>query len=161
MGTLERLCGIRDRGSSLGSSHFRWCSSGPGELPELFFVGWTMAGAKKHSGSGCSRQSTPFVESMLTISLLPCQHDLITKYLQCLYSDTFKFSLEEGTLFEVNYPSGHANRNDSYVCRIEKNIWLSSAYENIVRFYGAEFDVSLAFEECETTLFRYVSTPPF
>ncbi|GKA32892.1 leucine-rich repeat domain, L domain-like protein [Tanacetum coccineum] len=58
----KKLCGIRDQGSSLGSSHSRWCSSGPGELPELFLVGWTMAGAKRHPGSGCSRQSTPFVE---------------------------------------------------------------------------------------------------
>ncbi|GKD03654.1 hypothetical protein Tco_1178628, partial [Tanacetum coccineum] len=62
MGTLERLCGIKDRGSNLGSSHSRWCSSGPGELLELFLVGWTMAGAKRHQRSGCSRQSTPFVE---------------------------------------------------------------------------------------------------
>ncbi|GJY80005.1 hypothetical protein Tco_0492756 [Tanacetum coccineum] len=59
MGTLERLCGIRDRGSSLGSSHSRWCSSGPGELPELFLVGWTMAGAKKHPRSGQNRRDLP------------------------------------------------------------------------------------------------------
>ncbi|GJU88901.1 hypothetical protein Tco_1301324 [Tanacetum coccineum] len=36
--------------------------SGPGELPELFLAGWTMAGAKRHPGSGCSRQSTSFVK---------------------------------------------------------------------------------------------------
>ncbi|GJS56185.1 hypothetical protein Tco_0629547 [Tanacetum coccineum] len=48
MGTLERFCEIRDWGSSLGSSHSRWCSSGSGELPELFLVGWTIAGAKRH-----------------------------------------------------------------------------------------------------------------
>nr|GEW02017.1 putative reverse transcriptase domain-containing protein [Tanacetum cinerariifolium] len=62
MGTLERLCGIRNRGSSLDSSHSRWCSSGPEELSELFRVGWTMVGAKRHPGSGCSRQSTHFME---------------------------------------------------------------------------------------------------
>ncbi|GJZ66227.1 hypothetical protein Tco_0622923 [Tanacetum coccineum] len=27
-----------------------------GELSELFLVGWTMAGAKRHLGSRCSRQ---------------------------------------------------------------------------------------------------------
>ncbi|GKA08482.1 zinc finger, CCHC-type containing protein [Tanacetum coccineum] len=47
----------------------RWCSSGPGELSELFFVGWIMAGAKRHPGSGCSRQSTPFVELCLNWTL--------------------------------------------------------------------------------------------
>nr|GEV91993.1 ribonuclease H-like domain-containing protein [Tanacetum cinerariifolium] len=33
-----------------------------GELPKLFLMGWTMAGAKRHSESECSRRSTPFVE---------------------------------------------------------------------------------------------------
>nr|GEX65667.1 photosystem I P700 apoprotein A2, chloroplastic [Tanacetum cinerariifolium] len=64
MGTLKRLYGIKDRGSSLGSSHSRWCSSGQGELPELFLMGWTMSGAKTHLDR-CSRQSTLFVEVLI------------------------------------------------------------------------------------------------
>ncbi|GJZ13360.1 hypothetical protein Tco_0548590 [Tanacetum coccineum] len=39
-----------------------WYLTEPGELPELFLVGWTGAGAKRHPGSGCSRQFTPFVD---------------------------------------------------------------------------------------------------
>ncbi|GKD43037.1 hypothetical protein Tco_1267682, partial [Tanacetum coccineum] len=38
-------------GSSLDSSHSRWCSFGSGELPELFLVGWTMED-KPSGGSG-------------------------------------------------------------------------------------------------------------
>ncbi|GJY55760.1 phosphatidylserine decarboxylase proenzyme 3-like protein [Tanacetum coccineum] len=30
---------------------YRWSMAGPGELPELLLVGWTMAGAKRHPGT--------------------------------------------------------------------------------------------------------------
>ena len=36
---------------------------GQESCPELFLVGWTMAGAKRHPGSECPRQSTPFVDN--------------------------------------------------------------------------------------------------
>ncbi|GJT93443.1 hypothetical protein Tco_1082288 [Tanacetum coccineum] len=48
-----------------------WCSSGPGESSEIFLVGWSMAGAKRHPGSRCSRRSTPFVESCPSL-IRPC-----------------------------------------------------------------------------------------
>ncbi|GKA61994.1 hypothetical protein Tco_0761513 [Tanacetum coccineum] len=44
--------------------------SGSGELPELFLTGWTMAGAKRHPRSGCSRQSTPFMELNAQVSIM-------------------------------------------------------------------------------------------
>ncbi|PWA97312.1 PGG domain-containing protein [Artemisia annua] len=36
----------------LTRAHSSCCPTRPGELPELFLVGWTMAGAKRHPGSG-------------------------------------------------------------------------------------------------------------
>ena len=42
----------------LARAHSSWCPTRPGELSELFLVGWIMAGAKRHPGSECSRQST-------------------------------------------------------------------------------------------------------
>ncbi|GJR95338.1 ribonuclease H-like domain-containing protein [Tanacetum coccineum] len=42
-------------------AYFGWCLNRPRELLEIFLMGWTMAGAKRHPGSGCSHRFTHFM----------------------------------------------------------------------------------------------------